>query len=500
MNRRLALLVVLVAIGCITMLLVARADTHGLTTSDSSSYLRHARLIERSLTGGALLDGPLARFDRETLSVWPLGYSTLIAFVDLLVPGSVWAASKLVQCAAAVLLVFGVCRLFSTVEPLAAGVLFFPAVWRALGHTWSELLFVALLIHWIAAWSRESQQPSRATWIQVALLSAMLPLIRYSGAIVLIGLAGLSLSALVTRRELFARRVLVTFVAALPLSVQLLWNLRSSGHWTGIARSASSLSVSQLSGDLARELVRSLNLLMPSSSTSLQRFWWTFVLSAVILGVGIAWSWRTGRREGARRESAAGKPERVALAVAAIYGVWITILAGSVSFDPLDDRLLLPVTVPLMVAGLSCWLRHDRRTATAVVGSLAAGSFLIHGPIELAVWQQRGRPSYAQTIEATEHRYRELPKPAVIAFATAHVSYLELEQLALDPRAKFVSQPLRDWLSQVERECPCPVLVDIPAADFQRFQTGSASAYTPPDPTREANWRPLAVEQLRITP
>jgi hypothetical protein len=153
-----------------------------------------------------------------------------------------------------------------------------------------------------------------------------------------------------------------------------------------------------------------------------------------------------------------------------------------------------------MVAGLSCWLRHDRRTATAVVGSLAAGSFLIHGPIELAVWQHRGRPSYAQTIEATEHRYRELPKPSVIAFGTAHVSYLELEQLALDPRARFVSQPLRDWLSQVQRECPCPVLVDIPVADFQRFQSGSASAYTPPDPTRDASWRPLAVEQLLISP
>lgn len=298
-HPHLPLLVIWLLLGASIFMLAHQHPTQA-TSPDSAHYL-HMATNWRAYNG-----------------TFPPGYSMLIALVSFVSQLPVLWASKLVNWLA--LGVFG-WRWTSRVGEKRAVVLL--AIWllpgnlRIATYTWSETVFVVLLLE--AVWELhllEQKRPNRA-W----LLLTLLPWVRYVG-VFLFGLAPSQL-----------RR-------AAPLYILLALNLFLTGYLFGGPRLFPTEPWPELARMFSLAILNEFLLYNLTSDVNWTLFWLAFLVQ--VLGVlGLVWFWRSSPT---RQQLLIKTLLRVGL----LYFLTLFILRTLSPFDPLNERLLAP--------GSMCWL------------------------------------------------------------------------------------------------------------------------------------------------
>ncbi|WP_153304248.1 glycosyltransferase family 39 protein [Desulfovermiculus halophilus] len=154
-------------------------NPNGFLSPDSTNYLSVAKNL---LNGDGYVLGHDLR--REPFAVWPVGYPTLIFIVAKISNLSVFWASKLTN----ILLILGILitirKTFRRQSYLYALVLFFSSFICIYSYTWSETLFIFLLLLFcLSIYSLlKTEKPNNFNYILIFLTSISLFMSRYIGA------------------------------------------------------------------------------------------------------------------------------------------------------------------------------------------------------------------------------------------------------------------------------------------------------------------------------
>lgn len=213
------------------------------------------------------------------------------------------------------------------------------ALWSALGSLWTEPLFIALVLAHLTLCEAYLARPSLRGWVLLAITIALACLVRYIG-IVLFVTAGLTLIAAHwgSPRTWLTRGMVLVFIAAPPLALWLAHNLVVSDAMFG-PRAAPMVGFSDIFSKAMETLVR---WYLPRGFFAVMEW---LALAAILIGA-IAYrivhthhtpSWREWRR-------------RLPLGVfVVVYTLFLLHSASTTAFDALNDRLMLPIFLPLTI-------------------------------------------------------------------------------------------------------------------------------------------------------
>jgi hypothetical protein len=240
---------------------------------------------------------------------------------------------------------------------------------------WSEASFVAVTLGFLLVLGRALEdRRSHALVVGSAVLAGAGFLLRYPGLVLVgFGIAALAVQALRHRsRDDLARLGLYTVVALLPVSLWLGHNLSHGALLTttsGNALEDRTQAGLGFGANVSQALETIGSWLAPSGS---------LVVLAIIAAVGMAIMWM-------RRQDGEGADTAVFVPVLGLFSLayvgFVLLGASATKVDALNDRLLSPVYVPLLVLLLVGFERvltllgGDRRLlAWALVGVLAVWS------------------------------------------------------------------------------------------------------------------------------
>lgn len=315
--------------------------THA-TSPDSVHYLRMA-------TDFRTYDG-----------AFPPGYPFLIAFISYLTQLPVLWASKLVNWLA--LGVSGVCWARRIGSGRAAGLLalwLLPGALRVAAYTWSETVFVVLLLeavwqaHSVWYWQGNTTDSGWAS-VQLAGLAVALIMVRYVGLFVLIGLAGLiigyqpkgSLGTRMLGRANANRRGLTWALlgAGVGVGLLLVFNYTSTGHWVGGPRLAPTDPWPQLLKITALGFANEVFLYNYRPGVN----WVGFGLAILMQGSVCLFLYRNLNRR--FRWPPITSLATWMAATGLLYWLILIILRILSPFDPLTERLMMPGSHCVLVA------------------------------------------------------------------------------------------------------------------------------------------------------
>ena len=217
----------------------------------------------------------------------------------------------------------------------------YPLVYVA-AFAWSEPLFILLGLLALIALDRHLAAPRDRTLLAAAILAGLAALQRYTGAMLIItgALALVALALRVPARRRLRDAVIFTGVAALPLALWLAHNQARAGTLTG-ERAPS-----------ARALPANIRAVYDLTVTWLtpERFGIGYQAAGLIVGGALALGLAllvARERRGAWRWLA-GLRALPLLLFAALYAAFVIVSAARVQYDPLDERLLAPLYVPVI--------------------------------------------------------------------------------------------------------------------------------------------------------
>jgi hypothetical protein len=222
------LIVFIFAAICFSIVAKSFFTYHGYLTSDSMSYLGTAQ---------KLIDLSKASLENSVFSPkWPLGYPVLIYCVAKITGLSVFWASKLLNMLLVgfILIIFR--SLFKRNAYLYGLIFFFSAYIEIFTYTWSESLFICLIILFVATTYKIliTEKPNFYIYFTLFISSMLLFLSRYVGAFsfVVIGLLGLCFLYKKNNSKAF----ILIFIAILEIVLMALYlnnNFITSGFITG---------------------------------------------------------------------------------------------------------------------------------------------------------------------------------------------------------------------------------------------------------------------------
>ncbi len=484
-------------------LVLPATGRYGLAlTPDSGVFLAAARSLRAS---GALLS-----FDGEPFVAAPPLYPVLLS-----------AASGLEATPPAGLRYAGA-LLFAVFAALAAALLtrighrtgaggtgaFLPAVAGILAlllckplvelssSLWSETLFLPLLAGFLLAatsWPARGPTPLPGL-LGAALLASALALTRYPG----VAAAGAGTILLLLRPAPLRTRVRECAVFAAvslgPISTWLLRNRTVSGTWAG-PRGAAGATLVQNLGALGETAIAwaGLTRLPPAAA---------MVVILLVSALGAA---------GLIRHAPARRAVSACICFAVVYLLLMLLLASTLGFDRLDERLLSPLLLPLAAIGLASFQVPRGAAARRTVGA-AALLWLTGSGLRVAAWErhasQDGAGGFATSAwqssplaRAIESAAGETSKESMLSNEPSAVYLLTSRPARLSPRRNLYRStaaapddlPRLRWMI----ESGAPVLI----AWFTTLDT--PHVFRPeelPEALTGAGAAPLVLEETAKTP
>ncbi len=327
---------------CAVALALLCTSRYGVgTTPDSASYLSAARSL---LAGKGFL-----YFDSRVYTQWPPLFPTLLALFGA-VGIEPLTGARLLNSAAFGAIVFLASRLFAgstasrafTLLGTVAVLLSAPLLTVSI-MTWSEPVFIVLMLSFVLLLARFLNRPSLSALLAVSAVAALACLQRYAGVTLI--LAGSLLIVVATSKASVVQRLkyLVAFgvVSATPLALWLLRN-RLAGATVG-GHSFRPASV----GQLTRAFSVGLDTLVPWFFTARAPY------PARIIGLGIILALAAVLAVVAHvklRERGRSRLTHVAtvVAVGTVYFCFLATSAAGLGWDP-EPRLMAPLYVLAMV-------------------------------------------------------------------------------------------------------------------------------------------------------
>lgn len=416
---------VCIAVGALAALLLAMVATeHGLLVSpDSVAYASAARSVASGdgfyfSLGGAELR-PLTHFPPGLPAVLGgLAFAGLDPFAGARVLNALCFAGTVVLAAVLVYRRTG-SRGFS----LAAAAVTLTAVPMLEMHTelWSEPLFIVLTLLGILTLDIYL---SEGRWVLLALSALAMAgatLTRWTG-VPFIGAAVLGVVLLRPGGPLrrLARGALYGAISCLPGALWVLRNWMAGGNAANRAMAWHPITAYHV-----REALWTVyGWVVPDAAFEVIRMRYMVLVTSLVLAMA---GWEYWRRWKAKEDEAgdvtAGGPPVLAVLVTAAYGAFLALSISLMDAStPLDDRIMSPVFVPLLV--IACWVLHMcisrigegpvRKAAAAALCAVALVAFVPRGTA-WAVGRREHVPGYlGRTWTESEvlDRLRALPEAA----------------------------------------------------------------------------------------
>jgi hypothetical protein len=307
---------VLVASVLASVLVITATHTYGLgITPDSVSYVAAADSFRRS--------GTFVTYDGSPFSAWPPLLSIVMAILGDGAPSAMrWfhvAVAGLIVCLSGAIMVPVVRRDMALACGLTALIAARPLQLTA-NFLWSEPLFLACVVGSALALARE--------WLYLsAALVSLACLTRYTGIVLLAAFMVCSYAAL----EKPSRRLIAWSIAAVPLAMWILRNVRVAGEAFGRPDVPARDPMSPLL-QIGYALVR---WQWPAASG-------TDLAASAVVAIGAVWlavAWRRSREPAVRYLTLFGL----------LYGVLLCGIGWFRSVDAIDQRLISPLVTPLIL-------------------------------------------------------------------------------------------------------------------------------------------------------
>lgn len=324
-----AILCAIIVTGSVLIILGTSKYGVGLT-GDSISYIALAKNI--------LKDFSFNDISGEPFVLWPPGYSLSLGFFSFISGADVYDVLlpyNLMLYAVFVVSAWSLLRRRITGMPLLYGatgvVAFAPAVFRIFTYALADVVFLPLsLLFFIAL---ERMETGKTAWSAVKLIAiaAILPIVKYTG-IIFLPFALLSFVKNFEGKKGTVLEWAAITAGSLPLILVLWRNYHVSGTLTG-HRGSSLFTLPELLAQTGSTLA-----------------YWIFpVVTLIILITG----WVAAKREFLGVISSRIKAENRLLTFSMVYSVAVFVLAALQAVDEIDNRLLIPVFVPLFIVSVT---------------------------------------------------------------------------------------------------------------------------------------------------
>lgn len=421
------------------------ADT-GYISPDSSNYLR---LAEQILSGhGFYVPADGRSWGQEQwFSVWPVGYSSLIAATSWVSGLSVFAASKVLNCillGANVLmlyLAFGRNGIAASLVLLTAGTM------QNYTMTWSEAPFLTSLIGLVLFLAGIVKHKFSLTIVKCVLLAFLLILpfsFRYIGLFVMAPAAILVMYFFKSGRSLDAIKVSLCVICATAFCIAyLLHNIVQTGHSTGMERIPAPETNLTLLWQLAKAAIKEFILIFPSGSPGSYKQDLVLAVWVVFACISAFFVVKGGQASPAKRLNADSLlffMFGAAYLLSIIYSRWTT------QFDGFSFRLLDP-GFSLIFLGLAIWILEQKNNVRMPVMSFILFSVVVVAgvgayKIALGFW---GGQTYSVNTSNLRSNYQDIPNGAIVVFAENELVYLRPDLQIANPRYRPYSSIDEEW-------------------------------------------------------
>ncbi len=286
---------------------------------------------------------------------------------------------------------------------------------------WSEPLFVLLIVLALLTANWYLQRPTWGALGIFAAVVALCPFVRYIGLLVILwgGLVIFLSWGKATWARTLRQLALFLFITLTPIGLWLLRNYLAAGTTTG-TRAPSLLSLTQNLELLANTLLRWSLPLASAAPTWLG--WLLLVGIGLFLGaliVGLAGRWR--------QSFPALDTLAPALLFVILYSVLLVASATLAASDPIGNRLLAPVHVPLALLGLCAAAWGGAQIRRRMARSRASGHALaIVGLLLIGLWVLLRTGSVLEqvqrwhTVGAGGYNTQAWQESALVAYLRSH--------------------------------------------------------------------------------
>lgn len=231
----------------------------------------------------------------------------------------------------------------------------FPLTWVS-SFVWTEPLFVLLTVCSLVLLDSHLRSDSLKVLLLAALLAALACLTRYAGIALLASSVLIVLSKpQLTLRQRVVQALSYSVVAALPLCLWLLRNHLLVETFVG-TRTA---GISSFTDNAERAVLTLVAWTLPWRRLGLGL---ELLISGIpllaVVGLALAWGWSSSRSRGVRETISCLKLSnpfpRILAVYAMVYVAFILVVSTAIRIDPINDRLLVPIFVPLaLLAGFA---------------------------------------------------------------------------------------------------------------------------------------------------
>ncbi|MDR1702453.1 MAG: hypothetical protein LBR56_06735, partial [Sporomusaceae bacterium] len=349
-----------------------------------------------------------------------LGYPVCISIIAKLTGFSVFWASKTCNILFA-FIGFLILKKYFTKDFLIYSMVFFiPGISRIFTYTWSEVPFIVFLLLLSITLNKfiEAKKTSASLYISLFFICVGLFLSRYIG-IFSVGLISLVAIWVIYKKRDFvsaSKLLLTASCVGIICFLYLYNNYTQTGFITGMPRIASPESNFQLLKMLSKAQIYELLGGAPSRIIS---FFYSFLLSWTI--------YKTMKYKKTAENSS--KIYFGVLSVGIIYWLSIVVIRWISQFDGFSFRLLGPSTMLFFIAGIiylqknldSIHYNHIKKVLLSGMIFIFIASNYIY-PIYKHFFKEI--PNYAQTIESTREKYKQIEDESIVAFASVHLNYL----------------------------------------------------------------------------
>ena len=334
------LIVALSAAGALLVLMGTQRFGVGMSP-DSLVYLSTAKSLING-KGYVIHDG-------SAVTNWPPLYPTLLAIIGLTGLSLLDAARYLNVVLFGLIIFVSGLWLRKNIESLplvvlgCLAVLFAQPLLSVSLHAWSELTFILLVLLFVMQMQRFLETGKLPPLILSAIIAAALFATRYAGySVVLSGILLLLLAH--NRRSLRERLLNATvfgLIAVLPMAPWFAKNYAISSTLTGQRHA----SIQPLAESASHAVYTVACWLMPSQIPIPPRI---LIARALLIMLTVLWT-IVARRRRESDDEGVGSAAAVLAWVLLVYVVLLVISASRVATDPIDNRLMSPAYVPLML-------------------------------------------------------------------------------------------------------------------------------------------------------
>jgi hypothetical protein len=405
------------------IVILSYLNPNGYLSPDSTNYLSVAKNL---VNGNGYILGHDLR--REPFAVWPVGYPTLIFIVAKITNLSVFWASKLTN----IILIFGILltirKTFKHQSYLYALVLFFSSYILIYSYTWSETLFIFLLLAFCISiyYFVNKYNPTTSNYILIFLTTMSQFLSRYIGAFSFGIIALLGLHYLIAQKKYRISIILlsISFLCIKIMFINLYINYKLTGYPTGMPRIEAPESNFQLFYMLSKAIIA--ELIIPIQSLSKKAII-LFIFQFFILFL-LAYKHKDKINKCYLHNEYT--IEKIFLTVGFFYFISIITLRWISHFDGFSYRLLAPGTFLIYISLISFlqksyflknneWMKH-------FLIFIALFSFIINVGYRSAGNLCNEEP-YPNTIKEITKKYKKINQGSIIVFPEKHLNYLRLD-------------------------------------------------------------------------